>query len=282
MASTSTDICNLALLRLGEKVISSIDDTGDTLSVKCKLLYTQALEEMLTAGPLLGWKFASRRQRKDRESMTITAFADLVTGSTTTVTATHTLVAGDLVEIEGTTNYDGCYEVLTVTGTTAFSITAAFVADDATGTAKWTSEEYAYRFTIPTGFRVSSMQQGGIELRDWVREGEYVLTNLATEDVDFRYIQSVSVTTKYPPWFTKILVLELAIQLTHTLTQDTRFVQQLEFDRDRALSKAIGMDEREQYVQEFSASWQEAGHTSDIPEFEPTNGISTQDGWYSY
>ena len=277
MASTSTDVANLALTRMGQKVISDIDSTSDPLSVKCKLIYTQALEEMLTAGPLLGWKFASRRQRKDRESMTITAFDDLVTGSTTTVTATHTLVAGDLVCIEGTTSYDGEYEVLTVTGTTEFSITATFVADDATGTAKWTSDEYAYRFLIPTGFRVSSMQSGGIELTDWIREGVFALTNLADEDVDFRYVQSITTTTLFPPWFTKILILELAIQLTHTLTQDMKFVQQLEFDRDRALSKAKAIYEREQHVQEFSASWQDAGHISDTP--ENTNGTSASSGW---
>ena len=266
MAATNTAIANLALTRIGEQTVSDINEGTDTVSVKSLLIYTQALEELLTAGPELGWKFAKRRVRLDREAMTITAFADPLTGSTTTVTATHTLVAGDMVVIDGTTNYDGEYEVLTVTGTTAFSITKAFVADDATGTAYWTSEEYGYRFTMPTSLRIVSMQQGGLELTDWVREGVFLLTNQSDEDIDLVYVQSIITTTLFPSHFTRVLILKMAIQLIYALNQDLKAVQGLEYELDKAMNKAIAMDEREQYVKEYSSSWVDIGNTTDTLE----------------
>lgn len=276
MTISSTNICNQSLTRIGSQVIDSISGT-DTVSVKCNLLYTQSLEELTTEGPLNGWKFATRRQRKDREAMTITAVADLVTGSTVTVTITnHTLVAGDLVNFSDTDTLDGQYEVLTITGTTDISVSATFVATE-TGTAKWTSERYFYRFTRPTGFRVDSAQVGGIELSDWIREGAFILTNQADSDVDFVYIQSMTDTTLFPPQFTRVLVLKLAIQLVYALNQDHKAIQGLEFDLDRAMSKAIAMDEREKYVREFSSSWQDVGHTRDTLEREDSSASGNYD-----
>ena len=48
------------------------------------------------------------------------------------VTSANTLTAGALIVISGTTNYDGTYAVVSSTGT-SFTITKAFVANDATG-----------------------------------------------------------------------------------------------------------------------------------------------------
>jgi hypothetical protein len=48
------------------------------------------------------------------------------------VTSSNTLTAGALIVISGTTNYDGTYAVVSSTGAT-FTITKAFVANDATG-----------------------------------------------------------------------------------------------------------------------------------------------------
>ena len=265
MAATSTAICNLSLTRMGEDLVDDITDAnGTVLEQKCNLLYTQALEETTSAGPELGWKFAKRRKRLDRESMTITAFA-LLTSTTVTVTATHTLLAGDLVDIEGTTSYDGQYEVLTITSTTSFSITATFVADDATGTAKWTSEDKAYRFAIPSdSLRVTSVKVGGIEITDWLEEGVFILTNQTDTDTDIHYVRSVTTTTLFPPHFTRVLVLTLAIELSYNLTQDLNMVKILEQELEfKAMPKAIAIDERGKHVQESSTSWVDAGNFRD-------------------
>ena len=265
MATDSTSICNLSLSRMGQDLIDDIDGT-DTLSEKCSLLYTQALEELTVMGPLNGWKFARRRYHSIADdAVTITAFA-LATATTTTVTATHTFVAGDQVEIDGTTSYDGTYTILSVSTTVSFVVTATYVADDATGTARWTSESYEYRYAMPTSLRIDSVKVGGIELTDWIREGVYLLTNMEDTEVDVQYIQSITDTTLFPPHFTRVLVLMLAIKLHYNLTQDLNAIQLLNVDYDLAMSKAIAMDEREKYVKEYSSSWVDAGHISDFIE----------------
>jgi surface protein len=67
-------------------------------------------------------------------SQAITAFATLSAGTQTRVTSNgHGLVAGSRVNISGTTNYDGDYNVLAASANT-FDIAVTFVANDATGT----------------------------------------------------------------------------------------------------------------------------------------------------
>jgi surface protein len=69
-------------------------------------------------------------------SQAITAFATLSSGTQTRVTSNgHGLVAGSRVNISGTTNYNGDYNVLAAAANT-FDIAQAFVANDATGTMK--------------------------------------------------------------------------------------------------------------------------------------------------
>ena len=270
MATNSTAICNLALMKMGQDLIDDIAGS-DVLEEKCNLLYTQALEELTTMGPEQGWKFARRRTHSVADNaVDITAFAS-ASATTTTVTATHTFVAGDKVVITGTTSYDGEYTILSVSTTVSFVITATYVADDATGSARWTSEQYEYRFAIPTSLRIDSVQVGGVELTDWVREGNYLLTNQESTEVDMAYIQSITDTTQFPPHFTRVLVLMLAIKLHYNLTQDLRAIQLLEIEYDKAMSKAMAMDEREKYVREYSTSWVDMGRSREVPELNGDN-----------
>jgi hypothetical protein len=267
MAATSTAICNLALNRCGQPTIDDISGS-DVLEEKCNLLYTQALEELLTEGPQLGWKFARRRYHgTDDHSVTITAFADGGSGEVDVTATAHGLVVGDMVYISGTTSYNGYFDVVTVADANTFSIVDTYVADDATGTAQWYSEQYQYRYSIPTAsLRVIQVQVGGLELTDWVREDDYILTNQESSEIDMIYVNNETTTTRFPPYFTSALVLNLAIKLHYNLTQDLNAIQVFWADYDRALHKAIAMDEREKYVKEYSNSWQEAGHTTDFLE----------------
>lgn len=56
----------------------------------------------------------------------ITAFSS---GTNTTVTATHSLSVGDLVQIENSTNYTGTHTVVSISTTVSFDIAATFVAE---------------------------------------------------------------------------------------------------------------------------------------------------------
>ncbi len=266
MAADSTTICNLALLRMGQSVIDDISGT-DTLSVKCNTIYPQARDELETEGPELGWKFCRRRYNGiDQDSTTITSIADSSTDGDITITGTHALVVGDMVQLSGDTGYDDTYDVTAISTTTTFDVTATFAATG-TGTANWRSEEYQYRYLIPTTpvvLSVRSVGVGGLDVTDWLEEGGYVLTNLEDEEVDMIIVQQITTTTKFPAWFTRALVLKIAIELHYNLTQDLKAIQLLEFNLDKAIHKAIAMDERGKYVKESSQSWREVGNTMEV------------------
>lgn len=270
MATDSTAIANLALSRMGQDLIDDIAGS-DVLEEKCNLLYTQSLQELLTEGPELGWKFTRRRYHGiDRDSAAVSAFADYSGTESGTVSVTtssaHGLVTGDMATIDDTTNYDADYDV-TIIDTTSFYVTATWVTDDATGTVYWTSEQYYYRYALPSNcFRIVSVQVGGSELTDWIREDDYLLTNEESDEIDVVYVYNETTTTRFPPWFTELLTLKLAIKLHYNLTQDLRAIQLLEQSYWHTWGKAVSMDEREKYVQEESSSWVDAGHTSETIE----------------
>ncbi len=265
MSTDKTSIANWSMLKVGEAIFSDVDTDGTATADKFNVIWDLSLEDILDGGPEKGWKFANRTFHGiDRDSVTITAFAVLVAGSTVTVTATHALIAGDVVTIDGTTSYDGDYDVISVSTTVSFVISATFVADDATGTAKWTSEEFLYRFARPTCTRVTSVKVGGLELTDWIREGSYILTNQEDTEVDMDYILAHGSVTiaNFPAHFVNALRLKLASDLAYDLVQNSalgeRLLQEYEVI---VLPRAIGLDNREIYVQEASNSWSAAGHT---------------------
>lgn len=268
MAATETAIANLALMRLGHELIADIDG-GEVLEEKCAVYYDQVRDELLAEGPLLGWKFAKTTYHGiDAHSATVSSIAVLVAGSTITVTtsASHGLVAGDMVELDGDTGYDDTYDVISVVDTSptfTFAVAATFVATG-TGTAHWRSESYAYRYAIPTSKKVIAAKVGGIELPDWLKRGAYVLTNMESEEVDIDIVQSITTVTLFPDHFVRVLSLKLAIELAYNITQDMKIVDKLDLALDVALPKAIAVDERQKYVQESSESWQEVGNTQEI------------------
>ncbi len=266
MANTETSLCNLALLRMGQNLIDDIDGSTQ-LEKKCNLIFDQQLGELLTAGPEKGWKFAKRTYHGiNVNSATITAFTDLVTDTTTTVTATHTFSAGDRVTITGTTNYDGTYVIASVSTTVSFVIEKAYVADDATGTVTWTSNKNEYRFAIPSCKKVTEVSVGGVELSDWYRDGIYILTRMEDTELDMDIVQSITDVTLLPDHFVKVLVLKMAIALHYNLTQDLKAIQLLEQELVFALPKAIAIDEGEKYVREESTSWVSIGRNLEVLE----------------
>ena len=268
--ASKTNIGNWAMLKVGEDIFTDVDTDGTATADKFNAIYTISLEDILDGGPEKGWRFANRRSHGiNRDSAIITAFAVLVADSTVTVTATHALVAGDMVTIAGTTSYDGDYDVVSVSTTVSFVISATFVADDATGTAKWTSEEFLYRFARPTSIRVTETSVGGVELTDWKREGSYILTNQEDTDVDMKYIAAVAglTATNFPPHFVNAFILKLASDLAYDLVQNSVFGDRLLQEYETiVLPRAIGLDNREIYVREKSSSWADAGHTRTVLE----------------
>lgn len=193
-ANSKTSICNLALIRLGEKTITDVTDDSNTARL-CNYIYDQVLDEVLASGPEKGWKFA-----RGRVSVTVSATEP------------------------------------------------AF--------------EFEYQYQIPTNvLRVYSVQVGEEELTDWVREGEYILTDEEDEEVDVKYIQRITDAAKFPPYFVKVLYMNIAIELAYNLIQSATAAERLELElREKILPKAMGLDEQEKYVEEESSSWIDEGH----------------------
>ena len=167
---------------------------------------------------------------------------------------------GETVCISGTTSYNGTW-VITYVDDENYKIETAFVADDATGTSNWTSEQYIYRFAIPTSLRIASVQIGGVDITDWVREGAYILTNQESTQLDMAYVYSVTDTSLFPSHFVDALWLSLAVELTYDIIQSSAHSERLITELiDIVLPKAIAMDEQERYIEEEDQSWVEAGH----------------------
>jgi len=266
MAATETALANQALLLMGQAPIDDIDGTN-VQEEKVAIIFDETRDATLMDGPEDGWEFAKHTYHGiDREELTITAFTYLSATTTTVTITTHTLVAGDMVTIDGTTNYDGTYDVVSVGTTATIVITKAWVADDATGTAYWTSNDYAYRFAIPTCLMVLKTKVGGIELTDWRERGAYILTNEESSEVDMDLVSAITTVTTFPAYFTELLVVNLAIDLHYNLTQDLNAIQVLKEKQMVKKHKAFAMDERRKYVKEKSTSWVDAGHNTDFIE----------------
>lgn len=107
----------------------------------------------------------------DLRSQAITAFATLSGGTQTRVTSNgHDMVAGSRVNISGTTNYDGDYNVLAA-ATNTFDIAKAFVANDATGTMKHRRSR-----NVTAGFGSNKYSAGTATTKRGVLTGTYSWT----------------------------------------------------------------------------------------------------------
>jgi hypothetical protein len=60
MATSETSISNMALIKLGQKTIESMDQDSPTARM-CSAVYEETRDELLAAGPEKGWKFTLTR-----------------------------------------------------------------------------------------------------------------------------------------------------------------------------------------------------------------------------
>ncbi len=262
MATTKIKIWNLALLRLGEALLGATTDDTNTARV-CDAIFDQVLEETLAAGPEFGWRFAARRGSVDVNNTAITAVADYtstVSGTVLVTAASHDLQSGDTVTITSTTSYNG-NKVITVIDANSFYFTDTFVATE-TGTVQWTSDEFTYRYVRPTSLRVTSVSAGAAELTDWLREGIYLFTSQEATTTIVKYVQSITTTSLFPSHFVKVLYMNMAAHLAYDLVQNRVFSEQLFLELETVhMPRAVALDAKELFVQEFNQDWQNAGHT---------------------
>jgi len=262
MATDKLEIYNLALVRLGEDRLAAVDADSEPRR-KLDAVYDNVLEQITIAGPQKGWKFAKVKSViVDVESSTISSIADYSATVADTVLVTtssaHNLLSGNNVQIEDTDNYNDEYEA-TVVSTTSFYVEADFSATE-TGTAYWVSDQDQWRFAVPSASkRVVSVRVSGVELNDWTEEDGYILTALESTAIIIDYVKSVTTTTLFPAYFTKVLYLNLCEELGYSLIQSRTVAEHFETLKDKAMLKAIALDEQKKYVQESSTEWVDAG-----------------------
>ncbi len=267
--ASKTDIYNLGLLRLGEEILTDAEITTNTepRAIVCTAIYALVLDETLAMSKEKGWLFANARTSDvGVDNTAITAFADYsgtVSGTVSATSTAHGLITGDLVTIkDGSIGaYDG-EEVVTRIDANSFYFTATFSATE-TATVQWTSERKSFRFPALSSNGIFSVSVGGLEITDWVKEGQFILTSQEDEDVDMEYIHLGTdlTVTNFPPHFVKVLYMNMAVHLAYDLVQSRAIAEDLKIEVENiVLPRAIGLDAREQFVQEEDNSWQEAGH----------------------
>jgi len=262
MAASKLIIYNFALVGMGQDRLAS-DTADDENRRKLDAIYDDVLDQLIVDGPEKGWKFAKVKSVAiDVESSTISSFADYsgtVSGTVlVTTSSAHNLITGNNVAIEDTSNYTNEYEV-TVVADTTFYITATWSSTE-TGTAYWVSDADQWRFAVPSAAkRVTSARVSGVELTDWTEDGGYILTAQESTAMTIDYVKSVTTTTLFPSYFTKVLYLSLENELAFSITQNASLAERIGIKLDREMLKAIAKDEQKKYVEEVSSEWVDAG-----------------------
>lgn len=122
--------------------------------------------------------------------------------------------------------------------------------------------EYDYKYAIPADFIAPiSVQVGGIELTDWIREGDWILTNDEDEEIDLVYVKRITDVAKYPSHFVKVLWNRLAAELSIAIVStNAPLKKEIQAELETIiLPRAKGLDEREKYVEESNTDWVNAG-----------------------
>lgn len=264
--STKTNIANLVAVRIGLAVFSDVDSDGTTPADEFNAVWNAVLEDTLGLGPEEGWEFA-RWSVSDVnvDNTAITVFADYsgtVAGTVKAISEGHQLVTGDLDTIkDGSIGaYDNDY-IITRIDDDSYYFTATFATTE-TATSQWTSKRFAFRYARPTSIRVTEVYDGGAVVPDWIRKGNWILTNLVEDDVEMDYIRAVAdlTITDFPPHFVEVLWRKMAIHMLYVRTQNQRLQDRLTEELEEVyLPQAIGMDAREQFVREADHSWVLAG-----------------------
>ncbi len=141
----------------------------------------------------------------------ITGFSDAGGGKVNVVSYDHGLYTGDVVEISGTTNYDGTYTITWVDYDT-FQITATYVSNE-TGT--WKS------YSIPSNAQYVQLYVNASDIQDangnWIKDqnwwsGFYYGNGYTTNNITYNTLLTNSSSNRYHP--------ELSTQLDDYIPSD--------------------------------------------------------------
>lgn len=225
MASPPTndiDICNGALLRLGDQKITTLTDSATNNRERlCFHHYPRARDRTLEAFP---WHEALVRAAilaYTEPAGTLTPAATTGSAILFTASVAATFVAGDVGK---TLRGDGVAGQATIVGFTSGTqvtadITQAFASTAAIASGAWRLYnatpawgEYSYSFVKPTGLlRVQRVE----DRKRYAVEGQVILSD--TDSLHLLYITQLTDTTKYSPALANAIELLLAATLAEPI-----------------------------------------------------------------
>lgn len=224
------NIYNDALIEIGADVVSATTDRPDDL----ERIYSTKLDQTLAEFP---WQFAKKRTRITAAglldcSAKVITFAD-ADPDTIADDGSEFLdkgfLAGDIAAVSGSGSNDFDYGVKTaVAGTLTLETAETVVAEVLTNDSDLKiyarpASRWSYKYAKPSGLitplainEINMMNQ-----KEWADEGAYLVTNMidSNDQIDLLYIEQVTDTAKWNPWFRRILVLNLAQGLAVTIKE---------------------------------------------------------------
>jgi len=213
LPTTKTDICNLALSRIGAKAVTTAQITADTdVSAKhCNRNYEQTRDALLRS---FKWRFASTRLMLVSGWVTATVYTtdQYVSNNSVWYKCLLAHTSGALDDEPG----EGAVEATYWTTLTAVDYTPE------TG-------EYDYIWALPSDFlAMKSRYEGRFSdenIESYALEGTNLLTNEDEEEI--RYIKQVTDATAFDPLFVEVLALSLALKLVMPLSQDRALYKEI-------------------------------------------------------
>ena len=259
---TKTDVCNLALVKIGEKTITSIDDPNDKNARHAKIHYSQARDEALRT---FFWSFALTTVLLAPEVAldSYDRVLDETTAEALGVDATYAAGAGNGGKPSWTNGdgdnlrwetahvtygaawllYDGASVLFYSNEDTATpELVETWTAVDGSGTPEFTTllddqrDAFTYAFALPSDFlklktvRNSSRQK--IDAFAMQRANGKRCLLCGSDAIRMTYVQQIDTPTDYDPAFVSALVTLLASKLARAITgsdaMETQLLQRYE------------------------------------------------------
>ncbi len=249
--TTSTQIANLALQRIGEKTVTLITDSNERAQ-NVNLVYQFQLDK-LTAE--YKWRFARKSITIDLPTSSITVFADNSGSVTGTVLATdtgHPYVTGETVNIfDGSVGSYDVDRVVTKVDANSYHFVADFVSTE-TATSRWTSDAYEFRFALPADLTDIIKIQSGIE--DYAVQGTFIVTSAIDDCLVLLYDQKISDVSLMPTYFIDLLKINIAVEIVPRRVGDNiAFIDRLEAEQTKIDQKARRLDRGQDFEEDQGA-----------------------------
>lgn len=240
MALTETELCNMALGRIGASQLVDLDTDSSTEATQCNLYLDATRDALLRSHP---WRFASLWVE-----LVLDEEADSGTSTNDTNTSTKLYDTGQAWTVNGYANYylwitggTGANQIRKIASNTAtvLTVSVAFTTTpDATSTYEiWQNYPpypWACQFDLPSNLlRLNRTYETGVSY-----EIDNGLLKTDESEMAINYVKQVTDPSDFDPLFVEALVLSLAAKLCMPLLHDKARTDRLQAELPGVISRA--------------------------------------------